>query len=255
MWTNICIDIQVYIAVSMKTYINKQTNILFTMKNHSTYRASVSLRSHWGLWSQKTKYDKCADLLWRTSSAKHYNNITLDAAFQRGWGVAGSGSASGCDWIAAARVSSWTMKARMSSAELRVHASGRWVGTDLRSATQTGATTSSPEDRSVKTQANQSGFPKQPDDFHLCSQFSWRKHLSTWEDRKNTGWPAWDSVLTALPQEDGRNNEEPPTHLERTAHFGFWQQPWTKLTTQRCPLLVQHCAASLPSSGGTEASI
>lgn len=225
------------------------------MKNHSTYRASVSLRSHWCLWLNMTNVPTyCEEHPRLNITITLMNNITLDATFQRVCDVAGSGSASGCDWITAARVSSWTMKAWMSSAELRVHARGRWVGTDLRSATQTGATTSSPQDRDVKTRANQSGFPKLPDDFHPCSHFSWWKHLSTWENRKKNQ-AGRDSVLTPLPQEDGRNNEEPPTHLERTAHFGFWQQPSTKLTTQRCRLLVRHCAASLPSSGGTEASI
>lgn len=46
-------------------------------------------------------------------------------------------SASGCDWMALVRVSSWVMKLWISSAELWVQARGRWAGTGLRSATQT----------------------------------------------------------------------------------------------------------------------
>lgn len=42
-------------------------------------------------------------------------------------------------------------------------------------------------------------------------------------------------------------------HLERTAHWVFWQQLKTRPTTRQCLPLALHCAVSPPSSGGTEA--
>lgn len=51
----------------------------------------------------------------------------------------------------------------------------------------------------------------------------------------------------------GRTCQIHAANLERTAHYEFWQQLQTRLTTQQCLLLALHHAASRPSSGGTEA--
>lgn len=100
--------------------------------------------------------------------------------------------------------------------------------------------------------AVQPGFPNYPlGDFRLHSHFPRWMFFCLGQNSQPDG----TDCLTPLPQEDGRNDEEDPTHLERTAHFGFWQPPLTALTTQRCRLLVRHCAASPPSSGGSGASI